>query len=77
MCDKCEKIPKSKETVRKHIQNKHTDLQKPEELCDDESTNSLNISVLSEEKPNTSLPLDNSTFKADTPVKTDMEKSNT
>ena len=35
------------------------------------------MSVLSEERSNTSLPWDNLIVKADTPVKTDMEKTNT
>ena len=73
----CEQLKKSKQKLRKHIRNKHTYLQKPEQIRGDESTNTSNMSVLSEERFNTSLPLDNSIVKADTPVKKDMEKTNT
>ena len=76
-CYQCEQLKKSKQKLRKHIRNKHTYLQKPEQIRGDESTNTSNMSVLSEERFNTSLPLDNSIVKADTPVKKDMEKTNT
>ena len=59
------------------MQNKHTDLQKPEELYCDEANQSLNMSVFSEERSNTSLSHDNSIAISDNPVKTKIEKNNT
>ena len=50
---------------KKHIRNKHTNLQKPEELRDVELDKSFNISVASEERCNTSLLVTDSLVKPD------------
>ena len=64
-CDKCENTLISKQKLKKHIRNKHTNLQKPEELCDVKLDKSLNMSVASEERCNTSLSVTDSLVKPD------------
>ena len=64
-CDKCENTFNSKRKLKKHIRNKHTSLQKPEELRDVELDKSLNISLASEERCNTSLSVTDSLVKPD------------
>ena len=63
--DLCEKHSKTKRKLGKHVKNNHIELQKPEELCSAEIDKSLNLSLLSVERSNTSLPVNDSIVKAD------------
>ena len=49
-----------KRNLKKHIEHKHKEIQKPEELRDEEVDTSLNMSAVSEERYNISLILNDS-----------------
>ena len=65
-CAHCENKLKSKWKLGKHMRNKHSYLQKPEELRDIEANKTLNMSTSSEERSNTSLLMNKSFLNADT-----------
>ena len=64
-CDQCENNFNSQRKFKKHKKTKYPNLQKPEELCDIELDKSLNLSVASEERCNTSLSVTHSLVKLD------------
>ena len=70
-CDLCQILLKTKQKLGKHMRNKHTDLQKPEELRGAEANQYLNLSVFSEERSNTSLSLNHSIVNAESSEKLD------
>ena len=64
-CDQCDNTFNSQRKLRKHIRKKHANPQKPEELRDGELDKSLNLSVASEERCNSSLSVTDSLVKPD------------
>ena len=68
---------KIKKKQKKHVRNKHTDLQEPEELQGSEANQSFDTSVSSEERWSTFLSLSNFNGSADSQIKTEIEEANT
>ena len=67
-CAQCENTFNSKQKFKKHMRNKHYNIQKPEELRNIKANKSLNMSTSSEERSNTSLLMNDSIVNADTEI---------
>ena len=70
-CDHCESRFKLERNLKKHIEHKHKEIQKPEELQDEVVDTSLNMSAVSEERSNVSLILNDSIVKVN--IKSDQD----
>ena len=70
-CDYCERRFKLKHNLMKHNRNMHKYVQKPEQLRDEPTDTSLNVSVVSEDRSNISLSPNDSIVEID--KKSDQE----